>query len=303
MIALELLFADEVYRRVVLIEVVRHRLDGVLDIGGISAVLEHDEALTRVLLPRRELWVCARTDGLESTLNRHSVLLCVLDALDAADGVAVALADALAPERVVLTVRQDRIAVDAREREQARVPADRDDAEVAALLRRLVDVGEVLRDARMRVKAVDDVEVLRVLRRLLRQIRRAAAAEDHDIDLVLPRCHILDIDDRHALRPDLDGRGIAAREDCDELHIRILFDCTLNAAAQIAVTKDTNANAHRNTFLFKLDEILKTFHILVYYASNRAANRTESNGTDSPTGLRGRRQVPYSWRRPCCGPR
>ena len=129
----------------------------------------------------------------------------------------------------------------------------------------------------MRVKAVDDVEVLRVLRRLLRQVRRAAAAEDHDIDLILPRCHILDIDDRHALRPDLDGRGIAAREDCDELHIRILFDCTLNAAAQIAVTKDTNANAHRNTFLFKLDEILKTFHILVYYASNRAANRTESD--------------------------
>ena len=51
-------------------------------------------------------------------MYKRQVLLCVLDALDAADRIAVALADALAPERVVLAVRQDRIAVDARKREQ-----------------------------------------------------------------------------------------------------------------------------------------------------------------------------------------
>ena len=43
--------------------------------------------------------------------------------------------------------------------EQARAEIDTVDAEMAALLRRLVDVGEVLRDARMRVEAVDDSQL------------------------------------------------------------------------------------------------------------------------------------------------
>ena len=107
----------------------------------------------------------------------------------------------------------------------------------------------MLRDARMRIKAVNDIEILHVFRRLLRQIRRTAAAENHDVDLVLPGCNILDADNRYILRPDLDRCRIAARKDRHKLHILMLPHGALHAAAQIAISQNTNANTHEKALL------------------------------------------------------
>ena len=53
-----------------------------------------------------------------------------------------------------------------------------------ALLSRCIDICKVLRDSRVRIKAVYDIEELRQLRRLLRQICRASTADDADINVI-----------------------------------------------------------------------------------------------------------------------
>ena len=108
----------------------------------------------------------------------------------------------------------------------------------------------MLRNACVRIKAVDDIEVFDVFRRLLRQVRGAAAAENHDIDFVAPILNILDADDRNILGPDFDACRGAAREDGHELHVVIFLNGAFYATAKVAITENTNANAHKNTFLF-----------------------------------------------------
>ena len=241
MVAVKLLLADKVHGRVVVREIVRHRDDRLFDGGKVRALLRDDKALARVLLARRKLRVFTGADALERALDRDRVLARVLHAGDAADRVGVALAHALAPERVVAAVRQDGLAVKAVQREHARIPADRDHTELAALFARRVDGVKVLRDLRVRVEAVDHVEILRELRGLLRQVVRAAAAEDHDVDLV-----------RHArgVRHRVDRRaglclqrfGAAARENADELHILCTGQRAFHAAAEISVSCNADSN-------------------------------------------------------------
>ena len=108
----------------------------------------------------------------------------------------------------------------------------------------------MLRDLCVGVKAVDQGKLLREGRRLDRQIRRTAAAEDHDVDLVRPLVDIGRADHRNVLRADLQRRGISSREDCLQFHIRVLTDGALDAASQVSVTVNTDANAHmRFSFL------------------------------------------------------
>ena len=75
MVTLQLLLADEVHRRIIVREVVRHRHDRLLDRRCIRALLEHDIALTRMLLARRERRIRAAAHGIECRGNRHGVLL------------------------------------------------------------------------------------------------------------------------------------------------------------------------------------------------------------------------------------
>ena len=94
------------------------------------------------------------------------------------------LADALAPEGIVFPIRQNCLGNNAVERKHARIPAHGDNSDGMGLSTGRVHPAKVLRDFCMGVEAVDHVEILRKLRRLLRQIVRTAAAEDHHVNLI-----------------------------------------------------------------------------------------------------------------------
>ena len=194
-----------------------------------------------MLLARRERRIRAAAHGLECRGDRHGVLLGIPHPRDAADRIRVSLADAAPPERVVCTVREHCIRIDAREREHAWIPADRDHTDVPCRLCRRIHRRIVRRDIGVRIKAVHHVEKLRELRGLLRKIGRRAAAEDEHIHLVLPLCRLRCRHNRH-LRARLHRRGIAARKYSGQLHVRIGLDGVLHAASEIAITKNTNAN-------------------------------------------------------------
>src|SRR5690606_17627540 len=100
MIALQLLRGDDVHGRVVGLEVVRHRHDGLTHGILVGVVIEYDEALAGVLLPRRQLWPLARTHLCDRLLGGDRVLHPRGDARHAPDRIRMALAEAPAPERV-----------------------------------------------------------------------------------------------------------------------------------------------------------------------------------------------------------
>ena len=165
----------------------------------------------------------------------------------------MALAHAAAPEGVVAALGQDHVAEQALQREQAGIPAARDQAHMAAFLRRGIDGGEVLRDVVVGVEAVHDVAEPGVARGLLGQVRRAAAAQDQHVDVVGgARLKLACIANRHALGGDGHRGGVAAREHRGELRVRILADGQLHAAPDVAVAQDADANCrHAKPFLFE----------------------------------------------------
>ncbi len=186
----ELLVGDEVDGGVIVREIVGHGLDGSLYSLGIRTVLEDDKALAGMLLSCGELRGLSGADLLDGLLDRDGVLLRVLHAGDSPDGVRVALAYALAPEGVVLAAGENGVAQHTVEGEETRIPADGDDAHLPCLLRCLIDILKVLGDPGVGVEAVDHIEEGGVLRGHLGKVGRAAAAEDEDVNFVLPLCSL-----------------------------------------------------------------------------------------------------------------
>ena len=87
----------------------------------------------------------------------------------------------------------------------------------------------------MRVEAVDYVEILGKHRRQLRQVRRAAAAQDHRVDLAFTFRNR--VSRKHLCAGFRNDRcRIAPRKDADKLHVGILTDGKLNAFCEVAVT-------------------------------------------------------------------
>ena len=115
MIAKEFLLADEMHRRVVVREVVRHRHDRLLHRRPICALLEHNIALARMLLPRGERRICAAAYGIERRRNGHCILLGIPNARNAANRIRVPLTNAATPECIVRPIRENRVPVDPRE--------------------------------------------------------------------------------------------------------------------------------------------------------------------------------------------
>ena len=100
------------------------------------------------------------------------------------------LTDTLAPKCIISAFWKNRIRIQAVQREHSRVPAHRDNADMTALLRSGIHFFKMLWNARMGVKAVNHIKMLHIRRCLCRKICRAAAAENHHVDLVLPRLHL-----------------------------------------------------------------------------------------------------------------
>ena len=80
MVALQLFLGDKVYGGLVLVEVVGHGLDLVLDASQICAFLRNNEALTGVLVAGGQLGILASANNLNRRLYRAGVLTCILDA-------------------------------------------------------------------------------------------------------------------------------------------------------------------------------------------------------------------------------
>ena len=236
--------ADEVHSGVVLVKVIGHGLDLVFDAGEIRAFFRDNKALAGVLLTGREFGVLTLADAVDRRLHGNGVLAGIKDALDPADRVGMALAYALAPEGVVLALGQDAVHVQAVQGEHAGIPAAGDQADMTALLRSRIHVGEMSRDICVCVEAVHNIEQFRVFGGLDGKVSRAAAADHQDIDLVLHvRRRVLG-KNRYTCRADLDRSGIAARKDGRQLQIIVLHDGAFNALGQVSVSEDSDLNAH-----------------------------------------------------------
>ena len=89
----------------------------------------------------------------------------------------------------------------------------------------------------MGIEAVDDVEVLCILRCLSRKIRRRAAADHEYIDLILICEDMIDGINLDAIGVNLYTRRIATCKYRYELLIRVSLDGSLDAAGQVSITK------------------------------------------------------------------
>ena len=189
---------------------------------------------------------CAAAHGVDGSVDRHGVLPCVQNAVNAANGVGMSLTHAASPKGIAFAARQRRLTVQPHEREHARVPARGDKRDVTAFLCRLVHGGKMLRDVAMGVKAVEHVEVLCQLRCHFRQIGRAAAADNEQIDIVFVLQNVLR--GKHpGARQRFDRLGVAAGEHAEKRQIAVLRDGKLHALAEIAVA--VNCQFHENRLL------------------------------------------------------
>ena len=113
-----------------------------------------------------------------------------------------------------------------------------------ALLSRCIDICKVLRDSRVRIKAVYDIEELRQLRRLLRQICRASAADDADINVIFVCRQLTARIYLSNLCLELHRRRIPTRKYTSELTVRIVPDRSFHTAADIS--KSNNSKSYLN---------------------------------------------------------
>ena len=148
----------------------------------------------------------------------------------------MSLAHALAPERVVLSFWQNRIRIHPVQREHSRIPAHGNNPYFPSFFRCSIHISKVLRDSGMGIETVYDVEQLRKLRRLLRQIRSAAAAENHHINLILPVRRLQNPAHGCRLCQYMYILRVPPGKYCRQLHVRILPNRTFHAAPKISVT-------------------------------------------------------------------
>ena len=235
-IFVQFFLTDEMHRRIVIGKIIRHGLDFLLHLGSIRTIFQHHIAFTRMLFPRGKLRIFTSTHSSQSLFHRHRVLAGIGYTLNAADCIRMPLRNAAAPERIIPAVRQNRIAVHAGQREQPRVPAHRNNTHMAIFLGGLIHICKMLRNPRMRIKAVHHVEHFGIMRRLYRQIRCTATAENHDINLIFPFFHIADIDHRHAGSLDGKQRRVTAGKHRHQFQIIIGLYRAFHAPAQIAIT-------------------------------------------------------------------
>ena len=102
-----LLGRDEVYLGVIVREVVRHVFDFRLDCGAVRTFRGHDKDLSLMHLPRGESGLLAASNARHGAIDRNGVLSRIQHARNAAHRVGVSLAHALAPEGVVLALREN----------------------------------------------------------------------------------------------------------------------------------------------------------------------------------------------------
>ena len=104
----------------------------------------------------------------------------------------------------------------------------------------------MLGDALVGIEGVDNVEIFRHLRRLLRQVGSAAAAHNKHVDLVTVRKHVVNAIHGRTLRGD--RRGVTAGKDGGNRQIGVLRRCAFNAAGNVAVAVQADSNHNYHSF-------------------------------------------------------
>ena len=150
----------------------------------------------------------------------------------------MALADASAPESIIVAVRQSRVGIESCHGKQTGIPSHGDHADVACSLCSRIDCRQVLRNVRVGVKTVDHIELACDLRRHLRQVCSAAPAEDHHVDVFCHLVHLLHRQD-FRVRLDLHSIRIPSGEDCHQIHVSCLRYRRFNSSAQVTVSYDS----------------------------------------------------------------
>ena len=247
----KLLFADEVHGGVIVGEIVGHGLDGLLHTGGVSSFLKNHKAFTGVLLSGGEIRRGAAANSLQGTVYRDGVLSGILNSRDASYCIRMSLAYPLAPEGVVLAVGKSRGCIKSGQRKQTGIPAAGDNRDLSGSFCGSIHIAVMLRDSGMGVKAVDNVEESGINRGLLRKIGCAAAAENHNVNPVLPALSFRNIDHRNVGGFDLHACRISAGENRRKLHIVGMRNCAFSAAAKVAVPQNTNSNSHTRLLIGK----------------------------------------------------
>ena len=110
-ISCHLFLADEVDCSVIWLEVIRHSLYGLFDLGLVGAFLGYDVYLSEVHLALCKFRMLPCSYSVEGLFNWHSILPCVGYSLDASYSVGMSLAHATAPESVACTLRKSCLCV------------------------------------------------------------------------------------------------------------------------------------------------------------------------------------------------
>ena len=159
------------------------------------------------------------------------------------------LTDTLAPERIILTLGKNGGGVQTIHGEQTGIPTYGDHSNVTAGGSRSIYSLIMGRDIGMGIKAVNDVEIFCKLGCHFRQIGSTAAAEDHNINLILPFFGVLDGNHGNIGCLNFHSIRTAAGKDSLKLHIRVLVDGTFHTLCQVAVAHNSNVDHSFNLFL------------------------------------------------------
>ena len=111
MISLQLFLCDEMYRGIIVCKIVRHGLDLFFDLCKICALFGNNEALSRMLLPGGQFRIFDASDRIEGLRYLNGILSGILYTLNPANRIGMTLTDALAPEGIILSFRQNTVCI------------------------------------------------------------------------------------------------------------------------------------------------------------------------------------------------
>ena len=235
MVFVQLLLADKMDRGIIVRKVIGHGHDLFPNRVQIRPVLCHHKTLPGMLFSDRQVRIASAPHSLQRFFHRNGILSGILYPFDPADGIRMALAHPLPPERIIASPRQNGVGVQPVQGEHPRIPPCADQPHMAAFLCRLVHSLKMFRYLCMGVKAVHHIKQFRHLRRLYWKIRSAASAQNHHVNGIFHgRCFLGPVHRRSFCQYTQTPR-ISSGKHRRQLHIRVMLHCALHPSSQISI--------------------------------------------------------------------
>ena len=118
----------------------------------------------------------------------------------------------------------------------ARIPEHFENVDKSAKESGLINIFKMLWDSCVCIKTVYDIKHLCIFWCLLRQIRSTSAAENHNINLILPLLYIINRTNGCSLCQNGYCLRRTSRKYRSKLHIRILLNCTFHASSKVTIS-------------------------------------------------------------------